>query len=69
MKTDKAIEEVREVRHRISAEFGHDLDKYFSYLQTEQEKYREQINRFRRLDRPLPEPETEEMALREQPKT
>ena len=29
---DQAIEEIREVRRRISAEFGHDITKYLTYL-------------------------------------
>ena len=29
---DQAIEEIREVRRRISAEFDHDITKYLAYL-------------------------------------
>ena len=69
MKPDIAIEELRQVRHEISAEFGHDLDKYFAYLEVEQEKYRDQIEHFHKLDRPIPQPaEAEPMVLRDKPK-
>ena len=69
MKPDIAIEELREVRHQLSAEFGHDLDRYFAYLEVEQEKYRDQIERFHDLDRPIPQlVETEPMVLRDKPK-
>ena len=69
MKPDIAIEELREVRHQLSAECGHDLDRYFAYLEAEQEKYRDQIERFHDLDRPIPQlVETEPMVLRDKPK-
>lgn len=70
MKPDIAIEELREVRHQLSAEFGHDLDRYFAYLESEQEKYRDQIERFHKLDRPIPQPgESEPLVLRDKPKS
>ena len=69
MKTDIAIEEIREVRHQMSAKCGHDLDRYFDYLEVEQEKYRDQIERFHKLDRPIPQPaEAESLVLRDKPK-
>jgi len=32
MKKDPVIDEVREVRHKISEEFGHDSDRLIDYL-------------------------------------
>ena len=46
---DIAIEEIREVRHRISAECGHDLERFFAYMLEEQQKYQEQIQHGREL--------------------
>lgn len=31
IKGDPAIEQIREIRHQISAEFGHDPDKVLAY--------------------------------------
>jgi hypothetical protein len=68
MRADIAIEEIREVRHRISAEFDHDLDKYFAFLQEESKKYQEQINRFREMTRAKQESSAPALELRERPK-
>ena len=68
MRADIAIEEIREVRHRISAEFDHDLDKYFAFLQEESKKYQEQINRFREMTRTKQESSSTVLELRERPK-
>jgi len=68
MRADIAIEEIREVRHRISAEFDHDLDKYFAFLQEESKKYQEQINRFREMTRAKQESSDPALELRERPK-
>ena len=46
---DKAIDEIREVRHRISAEFNHDIVKYLAYLGEEEKQHQEQIQRGREL--------------------
>lgn len=67
MREDIAIKEIREVRHRISAEFDHDLDRYFAYLQEEEKKYPEQINRFRELTRSKQESSAPALELRERP--
>lgn len=48
---DIAIEEIRQIRHEISAEFDHDVSKYIAHLMKEQEKYKEQIERYRELER------------------
>ena len=61
---DIAIEEIREVRHNISAECGHDLDKFFSLMQEEQKKFRDQIDRYHELD----QQNTQSMILNDKPK-
>ena len=73
---DQAIEEIREVRRRISAEFGHDITKYLAYLREEEKQHQEQIQRGRELlakrdaDRlKYPETSGHTPALREKPKS
>ena len=46
---DEAIEEIRAVRRRISAEFGHDITKYVAYLREEEKNHPEQIQRGKEL--------------------
>jgi hypothetical protein len=46
---DEAIEEIRAVRRRISAEFDHDITKYLAYLREEEKKHPEQIQRGKEL--------------------
>ena len=46
---DQAIEEIRAVRRRISAEFDHDIDKYFAHLRELEKEYPEQARRGREL--------------------
>ena len=46
---DKAIEESREVRRRISAGFGHDIAKYIARLQEDQKQHPEQVRRGKEL--------------------
>ena len=46
---DQAIEEIREVRHRISAEFDHDITKYLAYLCEQEKQHQEQIQRGKEL--------------------
>jgi hypothetical protein len=46
---DLAIQEIREVRHRISAEFDHDIAKYLARLQEDEEQHPEQIRRGKEL--------------------
>src|SRR6266516_1461420 len=36
MKPDIAIHEIREVRHQMTAECGHDLDRFFAMLEAEE---------------------------------
>ncbi len=73
---DEAIEEIREVRRRISAEFGHDITKYLTCLREEEKQHPEQIQRGRELlarraaaQKKYPEPTSEPLALRDKPKT
>ena len=42
-KTDPVIDEIREVRHRISARFGHDPERLVAYYMEFQEKYRDRL--------------------------
>jgi hypothetical protein len=46
---DKAIEEIREVRRRISAGFDHDIAKYLARLQEDQKQHSEQVRRGKEL--------------------
>jgi hypothetical protein len=72
---DKAIEEVREVRHRISAEHGHDISKYLASLRAEEDQHAAQLKRGqellaqRRAERKnYPATSAETLALRDKPK-
>jgi hypothetical protein len=42
---DKAIEEIREVRHRISAEFEHDITKHLAHLCEQESQHLAQLQR------------------------
>ena len=42
-KTDPVIDEVREVRHNISARFGHDPKRLVAYYMELQEQYRARL--------------------------
>ena len=72
---DQAIEEIREVRRRISAEFDHDINKYIDYLREMEKQYPEQIRRGKELlakrdaeQQKYPEMAGEPLALRDKPK-
>ncbi len=72
---DQAIEEIREVRHRISAEFDHDITKYLTYLREEERQHPEQIQRGKELlarrdaeRKKYPEKADDAMLLRDKPK-
>ena len=72
---DQAIEEIREVRRRISAEFGHDITKYLAYLREEEKQHSEQIQRGKQLlarrsaeRKKYPEIISEPLFLRDKPK-
>jgi len=71
---DQAIEEIRAVRRRISAEFGHDVGKYMAYLREEEKKHPEQIRRGKELlakrdaeRQKYPEEADENLAFRDKP--
>ena len=73
---DKAIEEIREVRRRISAEFDHDITKYLAHLRELEKQYPEQIKRGKELlarrdaeRHKYPEKTEDELALRDKPKS
>ena len=40
---DPVIDEIREIRHRISASFGHDPAKLVAYLMEYQEQFRDRL--------------------------
>jgi hypothetical protein len=40
---DDMIEEIRAVRHQISEEFGHNIQQYIAYLNSQQEQYAQQL--------------------------
>ena len=42
-KADPIIDEIRQVRHRISARFGHDPGRLVAYYVDLQEKYRDRL--------------------------
>jgi hypothetical protein len=72
---DQAIEEIREVRRRIAAEFDHDITKYLAHLRELEKQYPEQIRRGKELlarrdaeRQKYPEPAPETLALRDKPK-
>jgi hypothetical protein len=76
MKQDIAIEEIRAVRHRMSEECGHDLDRFFAMLKEEEKQFEPQIQRWREMQRryqqaSAPQQDATEnvLALRDQPKT
>ena len=51
MKDDPAIQEIRDVRHEISARCGHDLDKFFAFMKKDEKRFQKQINRFHQLNK------------------
>ena len=75
MKPDIAIQEIREVRHQMTAECGHDLDRFFAMLQAEEKKFAPQIQRFREIEQqyqqasiPQADDPADSMVLRDKPK-
>ncbi|RKZ87282.1 MAG: hypothetical protein DRR19_13840 [Candidatus Parabeggiatoa sp. nov. 1] len=40
METDPLIDEIRQIRHKISAEFNHDTNKMYAYYKQVEEKLR-----------------------------
>lgn len=74
MKKDIAIEEIRAVRHQMSAECGHDITRYIAMLREEGKQFQEQINRGKELTARLkaerekyPAPPDDIFALRDKP--
>ena len=72
---DQAIGEIRAVRHRISAEHGHNIAKYLADLRAEEKQHAAQLKRGgellarRKAERgKYPTLTGEAMALRERPK-
>jgi hypothetical protein len=76
MKKDIVIQEIREIRHRMSAESGHDLDRFFAMLKEDEKQFEPQIRRFHEMERQYQEasiPREDEHAnaliLRDKPKS
>ena len=46
---DETLTEIREIRHDIALEFGHDISRYVAYLQHEEEIYLAQIRDAERM--------------------
>jgi hypothetical protein len=72
---DQAIEEIRAVRHRISAECGHDVANYIAALRAEEKQHAAQLKRGEALlaqrnseRKKYPAPSGRAMALRKRPK-
>jgi hypothetical protein len=55
MPKDPVIEEIREVRHRISARFGHDPERLLEHYLEMQEEYRERFGEGPKTQDPLPQ--------------
>ncbi|MGH7952769.1 MAG: hypothetical protein ACREFE_12755 [Limisphaerales bacterium] len=73
---DQAIEEIRAVRHRISAEHGHDVAKYVDDLRNAEKQHAAQLKRGEKLlakrnaeRKKYPATTGETMTLREKPKS
>ena len=43
MKDDKAIARIRAVRHKISAKFGHDVERLGKYYMKRQQKHKSKL--------------------------
>ena len=43
MKEDKLIASIRAVRHKISARFGHDVDRLCKYYMKRQQKHKNRL--------------------------
>jgi hypothetical protein len=72
---DKAIEEIRAVRHRISTEHSHDITKYLASLRAEERQHPAQLKRGKELlarrhakRKKYPTLSSGALALRELPK-
>ena len=47
MKDDKAIARILAVRHKISAKFGHDVDRICEYYMKRQQKHKNRLLKVR----------------------
>ena len=46
---DEGMTEIRAIRHQISDEYGHNIQEYINYLQSQDEQYADQIALARKL--------------------
>ena len=56
MKDDPVIRRIREVRHRISEECGHDPEKLVAYYIKRQKKHPERLREENEVETAKPEP-------------
>ena len=73
---DQAIEEIRVMHRRISAEFNHDIAKSVAHLQEMEKESPDQVRRGKELlakrdaeRRKFPEKTADDLTLREKPKS
>lgn len=45
MKTDPLIKSIRDVRHEISKQFDHDVEKIINYYKKKQENHSDRVDR------------------------
>jgi hypothetical protein len=50
--SDPVIDEIREVRHRISERFNHDSERIVAYYLKLQEQYQNRLVKVERVDQP-----------------
>jgi hypothetical protein len=65
MQPDPAIDEIREIRRKISAEFGHDPRRLMQHYKEMEEEMRKS-GKYKFYKAPVEKPE-EEMVLRDKP--
>ena len=50
MKDDPTIQEIRGVRHELSASCAHDLDRFSAFMKEDEKRFQKQIKRAHRLN-------------------
>jgi hypothetical protein len=76
MTQDIAIQEIRELRHRMSAECDHDVTRFFEMLKDAERQFEPQIRRYHEIERqyqkaatPSDDQVQDAMILRDKPKS
>ena len=44
IKNSPIVEDIRRIRHKISEQFDHDIDRYIAYLQSEQARRAKELS-------------------------